>query len=108
MLMDQKPQKSLKYRGAILLGTESAPLSEDEDEKVKFLLGLFTLTMVCIDHLIANRMAPCICPDPCGTRWVVGFKQFCTVFLHISTLFSALTLLVGRQEGHPACKKLEW
>jgi len=23
-----------------------------------------------------------------------------------STSFSALTLLVGRQEGHPACKKL--
>ena len=22
--------------------------------------------------------------------------------------FSALTLLVGRQEGHPACKKIEW
>jgi len=22
--------------------------------------------------------------------------------------FSALTLLVGRQEVHPACKKLEW
>jgi len=22
--------------------------------------------------------------------------------------FSALTLLVGRQEGHLACKKLEW
>jgi len=22
--------------------------------------------------------------------------------------FSALTLLVGRQEEHPACKKLEW
>ena len=22
--------------------------------------------------------------------------------------FSALTLLVGRQEGHPACKTLEW
>jgi len=22
--------------------------------------------------------------------------------------FSALTLLVERQEGHPACKKLEW
>jgi len=25
-----------------------------------------------------------------------------------SFAFSALTLLVGRQEGHPACKKLEW
>ena len=24
------------------------------------------------------------------------------------TAFSDLTLLVGRQEGHPACKKLEW
>ena len=22
--------------------------------------------------------------------------------------FSALSLLVGRQEGHPACKKTEW
>jgi len=25
-----------------------------------------------------------------------------------NTAFSALTLLVGRQEGHPACKKHEW
>jgi len=24
------------------------------------------------------------------------------------TAFSALTLLVGPQEGHPACKKTEW
>jgi len=24
------------------------------------------------------------------------------------TAFSAYTLLVGRQEGHPACKKTEW
>jgi len=26
----------------------------------------------------------------------------------LSTSFSALTLLVGRQEGHPACNKTEW
>ena len=26
----------------------------------------------------------------------------------ICLAFSALTLLVGWQEGHPACKKLEW
>ena len=26
----------------------------------------------------------------------------------LGAAFSALTLLVGRQEGHPACKKLEW
>jgi len=27
-------------------------------------------------------------------------------FLLVALVFSALTLLVGRQEGHPACKKL--
>jgi len=26
--------------------------------------------------------------------------------VHLFNAFSALTLLVGRQEGHPACKKL--
>jgi len=26
----------------------------------------------------------------------------------VGRAFSALTLLVGRQEGHPACKKTEW
>jgi len=31
---------------------------------------------------------------------VCGLKIFCFI------AFSALTLLVGRQEGHPACKKL--
>ena len=30
---------------------------------------------------------------------------FCFVFI-LKNAFSALTLLVGRQEGHPACKKL--
>jgi len=28
--------------------------------------------------------------------------------MHLQFAFSALTLLVGRQEGHPACKKVEW
>jgi len=31
-------------------------------------------------------------------------KYFCLIILFFA--FSALTLLVGRQEGHPACKKL--
>ena len=34
-------------------------------------------------------------------------KLFSTYVKGIAA-FSALTLLVGRQEGHPACKKLEW
>ena len=33
-------------------------------------------------------------------------KVLCYVFIAVA--FSALTLLVEQQEGHPACKKLEW
>jgi len=33
---------------------------------------------------------------------------FSLLFHHRIIAFSALTLLVGRQEGHPACKKTEW
>jgi len=29
-------------------------------------------------------------------------------FIHKAFAFSALMLLVGWQEGHPACKQLEW
>ena len=41
----------------------------------------------------------------------VTMLRFCDIIVnchgtHIA--FSALTLLVGRQEGHPACKKTEW
>ena len=32
----------------------------------------------------------------------------CFHVLQCSVAFSALTLLVGWQEGHPACKKTEW
>jgi len=32
--------------------------------------------------------------------------EFFFFFQGIDLYFSALTLLVGRQEGHPACKKL--
>jgi len=39
------------------------------------------------------------------------FLKVTTVLLALSLIsfaFSALTLLVGWQKGHPACKKLEW
>ena len=35
-------------------------------------------------------------------------KAIWNFFIVSRCAFSALTLLVGRQEGHPACKKLEW
>ena len=34
---------------------------------------------------------------------ILNTRIFCTLFI----AFSALTLLAGRQEGHPACKKTE-
>jgi len=34
------------------------------------------------------------------------FDSFIWIFDYCA--FSALTLLVGRQEGHPACKKTDW
>ena len=41
---------------------------------------------------------------------VVGAdKQLYAIAKHCDTLpFIALTVLVGRQEGHPACKKTRW
>jgi len=36
-------------------------------------------------------------------RWICAAGHF---FKFLYASFSALTLLVGRQEGHPACKKL--
>ena len=38
---------------------------------------------------------------------VLELSYLSSVFsVHQHSAFSALTLLVGRQEGHPACKKL--
>jgi len=37
---------------------------------------------------------------------LVVFSWFLWKLVKVSYAFSALTLLVGRQEGHPACKKL--
>jgi len=37
---------------------------------------------------------------------IVNFRFLLMLHLWTILAFSALTLLVGRQEGHPACKKL--
>jgi len=43
-------------------------------------------------------------PDP---GWNLDAWQYCfAIAEHLVNAFSALTLLVGRQERHPACKKL--
>jgi len=50
-------------------------------------------------------------PNPWTTLWGIterGSKSDVYDLLVRISVFSALTLLVGRQEGHPACKKTEW
>ena len=50
--------------------------------------------------------------DFCKGYWAIPMseesKDFTTFVTLKGVAFSALTLLVGRQEGHPACKKTEW
>jgi len=38
-------------------------------------------------------------------NFYIARPTHCFIFMY-TCAFSALTLLVGRQEGHPACKKL--
>jgi len=48
---------------------------------------------------------------PCFILYIVSKRDQANYFSlsgYPFVAFSALTLLVGRQEGHPACKTLEW
>jgi len=55
----------------------------------------------------------CFKPESSGKSLLFSFYAACmlrnkNIFIETNAFsaFSALTLLVGRQEGHPACKKL--
>ena len=53
----------------------------------------------------ADRWYFTSCPREC----CLLYSSVCIYFVFGPMLaFSALTLLVGRQEGHPSCKKAEW
>jgi len=55
------------------------------------------LTVVCV--ILNKCLYVCMCVlSACAARAVARWQE--------DNAFSALTLLVGRQEGHPACKKL--
>jgi len=49
----------------------------------------------------------CINAQPASAHPLLSNSLFVSLSSY-SFAFSALTLLVGRQEEHPACKKLEW
>ena len=62
--------------------------------------------VICLEQRADLHMAQ-LMPLPltvsCFSKIQIGFTFLVLAYL---VAFSALTLLVGRQEGHPACKKL--
>jgi len=58
-----------------------------------------------IDQLLLSRRSAAAAACECGQCHVVSLQPYAIITVAASA-FSALTLLVGRQEGHPACKKL--
>jgi len=52
------------------------------------------------------RHPPATEPVPADDRQKKSFSFITVISLRREFPFSAVTLLVGRQEGHPACKKL--
>ena len=56
--------------------------------------------------MLVGLLVPCAVHLECCLLHRAVFCSLLTVQLYLSS-FSALTLLVGRQEGHPACEKLE-
>jgi len=78
--------------------TVAAKLSTNAEIKYTelYLIDLLSLGLVCAKIIFTSF---CLVLKKMHTkRKLVPFFCLCS--------FSALTLLVGRQEGHPACKKL--
>ena len=77
-------------------------------------LELFCLCCPCFEPQPATALC-FLFVRPCVRACVTGQKRcptglaltsFFSKIQFVKCCFSALTLLVGRQEGHPACKKL--
>ena len=65
---------------------------------VNFARVFSTMGELFIDSMISS-------PDEVSTMCT---QHYLVNMMFIHDAFSALTLLIGRQEGHPACKKTEW
>ena len=64
------------------------------------------MTSLCSSH---SRSIVCLLQRKCQLFVLFSREsslEICSQEVAASSAFSALTLLVGRQEGHPACKKL--
>jgi len=60
------------------------------------------------NFIFASAVALCRILHYTSLLQTTGALGITDLFLTNCCAISALTLLVGRQEGHPACKKTEW
>ena len=73
--------------------------------------GEIAITLMCILLEFSSTLLPAssvICASSTVLDWILAMYKFYCYCYYYCLSFSALTLLVGWQEGHPACKKLEW
>ena len=80
-------------------GSESCSEKEDSDQNSLPALVPELLTQSCLVPALSSYLR-----NDSGS-----IQSYCCSLVLMSTYadaFSALTLMVGRQEGHPACKKL--
>jgi len=61
-------------------------------------------------HQSGSGLCQILCRSVCRSLYLSQRLSSCfsCAYCNIPRAFSALTLLVGRQEGHPAFKKTEW
>ena len=94
--------------------SSSIPEADEDDGRLS---GLCRMSQNLLSTMLSQQMRRAgvvfivvICMsfmDSCMVKHV-GHSSAVVIDLYDLYAFSALTLLVGRQEGHPACKKLEW
>ena len=67
---------------------------------------IVTIDSVTLLHLMYKLVPAKAQRRPAAWMVTMGLMESTDMYLCMQHAFSALMLLVGRQEGHPACKKL--
>ena len=108
-LLGAQPQTPIIYRLALPCSLCTALKHTNFLAPTLYLAGSSILHI----FLLNTTKSIFVCSKYCHRQiqpqtWVISSFLFYLQLLLIMSAFSALMLLVGWQEGHPACKKQEW
>jgi len=108
-LLGAQPQTPIIYRLALPCSLCTALKHTNFLAPTLYLAGSSILHI----FLLNTTKSIFVCSKYCHRQiqpqtWVISSFLFYLQLLLITSAFSALMLLVGWQEGHPACKKQEW